>query len=129
MNKMSVEPIKAVNGVPFGTDREKVRSELSSEYTEFKKSKFSKNTADDCKLFHVFYDSNNNFQAVETFGDIPVVVGDIDVFSLKVTELHLLSGDFIEDQGSYVSVEKSIGVTFENGTITSVLFGCPKYYE
>lgn len=129
MDKISIEPTKSVNGIKFYTGREKVRADLNTAYTEFKKSKFSKNTTDDYKLFHIFYDNDNNFQAIEFFADVRVIVGDIDIFSLKATDLHLLSMDFIEEYGSYVSKENSIGITFENGKIASILFGCSNYYE
>lgn len=129
MEKMIVDPLNSFNGIAFNTAREQVRAELNSEFTEFKKTKFSKNTTDDYKLCHVFYDTNNRLQAIETFGDIPVMLGNIDVFSITEKNLHLIANDFIEEYGSYISKSMSIGITFEKGIVESALFGVADYYK
>ncbi len=128
MDKIEIVPMKSFNGIFFGTKREELRKEFAIEFLEFKKSKYSENTTDDYKLFHIFYDKSSNFEAIETFGDIPVFVGDIDLFSMKITDLPRLADDFVEEYGSYISKSKSMGITFENGNVESALFGSPNYY-
>ena len=54
MSKFVINSLKSVGNIKFGESREEVRKEYG-DFKEFKKSKYSKNTTDDFKSFHVYY--------------------------------------------------------------------------
>jgi hypothetical protein len=79
--KINIDPYIGAGRIKFGDSRDTVRK-LLGEFTEFKKSKFSKNTTDDFKFCHVFYDENNEISAVEFFDDTALEYKDIKPFSM-----------------------------------------------
>lgn len=128
MDKWIVEPLKKVNGISFGMCRTEVRKILGTEFKEFKKSKFSKNTTDDYGFCHVFYDATNKCEAIEIFDDITVSISGKDVFPTTTTVLKEVADDFVEEDDSFISKSKSIGVYAPNGKMESILLGNKDYY-
>ena len=55
MDKWEFKPLESIGCIKFGMDRDEVHRLLGAECVEFKKNKFSKNTSDDYKKFHIFY--------------------------------------------------------------------------
>ena len=128
MDRLNILPLGDVNGVKFGDSREDVRKAFG-EYTEFKKTPFSGNTTDDFGSFHVFYDSDDKFEAIEVFGEIKVAVDDIEVFPGTIENLLQSISGFVDEDGYYTNYDLSIGITLtEENTIDSILFGCKDYY-
>ena len=74
MSKFEICLNTSVNGIPFGSERAAVREALGGKYKEFKKSKFSKNTTDDFGTCHVFYSSDDRFDAIEIFSEAAISV-------------------------------------------------------
>ena len=66
MIKMDIVPLISVGKVEFGMPRTEVR-QIFGEFSEFRKSELSKNTADAFSFCHVYYDNNNCCEAIEIF--------------------------------------------------------------
>ena len=129
MNKKWIlEPCKNINGIDFGTDREEVRKILAIEFTEFKKSKYSKNTTDDYGYFHVFYDIHNQMEAIEIFDNIDLFVNEKKLFPSKVDDVKDIFNDAIIENDELTSVNYSIGATLQDGNLVTILVGCKDYY-
>lgn len=129
MVNWNVEPLKDINGIKFGMSRDEVRKVMSCEVKEFKKSKFSKNTADDFGCCHVFYDNDNKCEAVEIFSEITVTIQGKVIFPTEVSVAKSIITDLEEDNGSYISKSQSIGIYVPYDNMESILFGINGYYE
>jgi len=88
MKTFRVELLERVGEIRFGVAREDVRKILGS-YSEFKKSKFSKNTTDDFKFCHAFYDIQDKLEAVEFFPgmDVKLILNSTSLFELEYDRL------------------------------------------
>lgn len=128
MNILKAVPLSEVNGVKFGMKRKEVRS-IFGNATEFKKSKFSKNTTDDFKFCHVFYNNNDECEAIEIFVENEVKIENEIVFPKEINKLKAMLPDIEEDNFGFISKCKSIGVYAPDGKIESILFGCVGYYD
>ena len=80
MKKWIILPTISVNDTPFLSSREEVRSRIDLPFKEVKKSPLSVNTMDVYDGFHVFYDEQNRFNAVEVFGDYKLVIKGKTIF-------------------------------------------------
>lgn len=128
MDKIIVDPLKEVNGVKFGMKRSDVRKILGNA-REFKKSKFSKNTTDDFGFCHVFYNENDECEAVEIFDDVKVYVEGTEVFPASIDKAKQILGQLKEEDGNFVNVGKSVGISAPYGKMESILFGVKGYFE
>lgn len=128
MSKVFAQPLKEVNGIKFGMKREDVRK-IIGEAKEFKKSKFSKNTTDDFGYCHVFYNDDDECEAIEIFNNTEVLIDETVVFPINISEIKTIIKDLVEDEGSFISKSQSIGIYAPNGNMESILFGNIGYYE
>lgn len=128
MSKVFAQPLKEVNGIKFGMKREEVRK-IIGEAKEFKKSKFSKNTTDDFGYCHVFYNDDDECEAIEIFNNTEVLIDETVVFPINISEIKTIIKDLVEDEGSFISKSQSIGIYAPNGNMESILFGNIGYYE
>ena len=128
MNTICVEPLKKVDKIEFGMERELVRK-LYGKYEEFKKSEYSENTTDDFGSFHVYYDENNKCEAVEIFDDVEVTVNGEKIFPVKIEEAQKIESSLVRDEEGLISIEKSIGIYAPDEDMESILFGKKGYYE
>lgn len=126
--RFSFSPNKSVGKIEFGLDRAEIRQILSGFKKEFKKNRFSKNTTDDFEYCHVYYDINNKCNAVELFNGNELIYANKNLFSLNESELKKLFPDMIEEYGSHLSLKYSVGVSFDEGQVDSILIGCKGYY-
>lgn len=123
MKRVTVTPLKTVNGVHFGDTRASVRKEFGK-YKEFKKTKNSSNSSDDFGWCHAFYDANGKLEAVELFtAECRIVVGStqIDTSSLATAKKGLGITDSTDKN-------RSIGISESNGKVAALLFGKRDYY-
>lgn len=129
MNKiLTIIPKVSVNGIPFGEHREAVRKSFGS-CKEFKKSPFSTNTADDFGDFHIFYDQNNCFEAIEIF-EAEVIIDNKTFFPGTLSNALTAIADLTsEEQDYWESKKQSVGLCAPDSQIESVLFGKTGYYE
>lgn len=128
MSKVFAQPLKEVNGIKFGMKREDVRK-IIGEAKEFKKSKLSKNTTDDFGYCHVFYNDDDECEAIEIFNNTEVLINETVVFPINISEIKTIIKDLVEEEGSFISKSQSIGIYAPNGNMESILFGNIGYYE
>lgn len=129
MNNWNVEPLKDINGIRFGMLREEVRKIMACQFKEFKKSNFSKNTADDFDNCHIFYDADDRCEAVEIFDEITVSIKGEVIFPTELVRARNIITDFENEDGSYISKSWSVGIYAPFDKMESILFGCKGYYE
>ena len=129
---INVEPLRRVDQVEFGMPRNSVREIFGAESREFKKSKSSVNTTDDFGFAHVFYDINNACVAIELFDECVVSVGTACLMPCDRQSF----GDWLRSvdaeaeirDADATSVALSIGATFVEGKVDSILFAKEGYY-
>lgn len=129
MDKFQAIPLKSVGQICFGMTRGEVRKIFSIEAKEFKKTKFSRNTSDDFGFCHVFYNLNNECEAIEIFDEIQISINDNIIFPGDIDNAKKVINDFEEDFGSYISKTNSIGIYAPTGKIESILLGNENYYK
>ena len=89
---------------------------------------------DDYEKFHIYFDDNYNFEAVEIFKGANVNYNG-DILSNKYSEVlsyfKKIYNDIEEDGFGFTSIAGSIGVYYENNDdlVDSILFGKENYYE
>lgn len=127
--KWALKPLISVGNINFGMNRDDVHKLFLEECTEFKKNKYSKNTADDYGKFHVFYTSDNKVDAVEFFEGIEIVMDDIVIFPIKANEIEGRIPGITKEDGSYTHIGKSIGIEVDSDIAESILVGAKGYYE
>lgn len=132
MREVIVTPLKNVGAISFGMSRSRVR-EILGEYIEFKKSKFSSNTTDDFNFCHVYYNKDNECEAVEFFENAIIKIENEIVFPNKFDKicdiLKKMYRDLDIEEESCTSIKYSIGVYAPTGKVEAILFGCEGYYN
>lgn len=127
MTVLNIIPLTEVNGIRFGEKREKVRKEFG-EYKEFRKNRYSTNTTDDFGDFHVFYDKDNTFEAIEVFVGEVYIDGE-KIFPSSLNEIEKLTKEKFDLDGYLTCVSLSVGACEEGGKIESILFGNKNYFS
>lgn len=128
MMKFSFSPNKSVGEIEFGFNRLEIRKILSGFKGEFKKNRFSKNAADEFECCYVYYDINDKCNAVEFFAPSEICYSNKNLFELNIQELKSLFPDMVEEYGNYYSKKYSVGISFDENIIESILVGCKDYY-
>ena len=129
MKVWEATPLVGINGITFGMPRKEVRKLWGPQFREFKKSSFSRNSADDYGIAHVYYDENNMCNAVEVFNDVIVLIEGKTIFPNEIEEALKIIPDLIDENGTYVSVEKSVGICMLEGKMECILLGAYGYYR
>lgn len=129
-----INPLKSVNGIEFGSSRKKVWEILGRPYSTFKKDVSDKVDTDDYKYFHIFYDDDYNFEAIEIFDEADIYYDEKKVsktYSEALEYFKELFDDIEEDDYGFTTEKGSIGVYIENDDdiIDSILFGKKNYYN
>lgn len=127
MNNIIAVPLKQINGVNFGSDREVLRMTFG-EFTEFKKTKLSENTSDNFGFCHVFYDKNNKFEAIEIF-DANVYINGQLIFPTSLSNIQNIIPAIIKGNDELICIENSISVYAPYGKPESILFACSGYFN
>ena len=130
--KITVIPLVQVGKIRFGMKRDEVRQVMGAGFTEFRKTKFSKNTSDDYGYIHVFYNSENECIAVEVFNDCEITIDNTVLPAEPVAFNNWLRqhDKDAEISGDYAtSLKLSIGMSALDGIVESVLFGNAGYYN
>ena len=107
MNKIIAKLLVEVGGVKFGMKRSEVRK-IFGEATEFKKSKFSKNTTDDFGFCHVYYNQYNECEAIEIFYNIEVEVDNKIIFPTSLDNAKKVLVNLIKDEECYIDKKNSV---------------------
>lgn len=104
MKTLEFVPYKSIGTVNFGMQREEVREKFG-DYSEFKKTKLSKNTTDDFGFMHAYYDDNNILEAVECFGEAKIMLHNVNIMALNIKQLKL----FFQDKSiEYITDESGL---------------------
>ncbi len=130
--KIRAIPTESVGQIKFGMSRSEVRTAVGKAFSEFRKSKFSANTADDFGYMHVFYDAKDNCEAVEVFDDCIIEVDGVCLIPCgKAAADEWLKA---RDAAAEISPDNStsnalsIGIGASDGKVESILFGRADYY-
>ena len=130
--KIAVVPLKSVGKIQFGMTRDALRQVMEADFTEFQKSKFSKNTSDDYKFLHVFYNEENKCIAIEVFKECEIIISDTIIpHTTKEFNSWLLHQDSAAEISEFGAVSKklSIGMSAVESQVESILFGMMGYYK
>ncbi len=116
-----INPFVGVGIIVFNSKRDFVRKQLG-EYSEFRKSKFSKNTTDNFGTFHVFYSQKNTVDAVEFFPGSNVIYKGHKMFDLDREALISLYNDdkMVQEEDSINFISYGVEVVIEEERITSI---------
>lgn len=128
MEKWELIPNVSVGKIRFGMKRDEVHSLFETKCTEFKKSKFSKNTADDYGMFHVFYTPDNLVEAVEFFEGVELKLNEKVIFPINTKDIESAIPGIEKEDNSFTHIEKSIGIEAEANKAESILVGAKEYY-
>ena len=128
MDKIIAVPMKEVNGVTFGMKRDMVRKRLG-DAKEFKKTKFSKTITDDFGFCHIFYNTNDECEAIEIFGNTEVSINGTIVFPTNIETVKKFISDLVEEEGTFISKNKSLAIYAPSGKMESILFGDSTYFD
>ena len=123
MDKIVAHFLKDVNGVSFGTKRKAVRAVFGTA------KEYKKKITDDFGFCHVFYNAEDECEAIEVFGDIKVEVDGAVIFPTDVETAKKQLSDLVEEDGSLISKKFSVGIYAPSGKMESILFGAPGYYD
>ena len=133
-NIYTIIPFKSVNRIEFGINRNEIFKKLGKPKKSFKKTSFAKTETDMYNNFHIYYDENYNFAAIEIF-DYTDIYYNNDKLPKSYSELleyfKTKYDDIEEDSNGFISKNGSIGVYIENDDdiIDAILFGKKDYYE
>ena len=125
---MTFSDLKGVDNIQFGDSRDKVRKEFG-EFTEFRKNKFSKNTTDDFKSFHVYYNTENKVEAIEFFPESNLEFNGKKLFELKFSDFNFEDADIEKDADSITF--KTLGFSVyspSNSKVESIIVFGKDYY-
>ena len=108
MERWELKPLESVGNIVFGMDRSEARKRLGDQFTEFRKTKWSKNTTDDYGRFHVFYTPDDRVEAVEFFEGVEIVLNGQTVFPIRTKEIEKVLPGIEKDDVGFTSVENAI---------------------
>lgn len=128
MKSIIAVPLSKVNDIKFGMKRSEVRNILGTA-KEFKKTNFSKTTTDDFGFCHVYYNTDDECEAIEIFDECEVIINGKVVFPYEIDTLKSMITDIEENDVGFISKKLSIGVYAPDNRMESILFGCVGYYN
>ena len=129
MIRLSVIPLKQVGLIEFGMSRAEVRQLVDMSYSEFMKAPTSSNPTDDFGAFHVYYDSNDQCEAVEVFSELEVEVMGKLIFPTSLEDALKALPSLQPDGDGLISIADSVGIYAPDGNMESILFGVEGYYR
>ena len=121
-------PLVGVDRIRFGMKRSEVRS-VWGDAVEFRKTPQSETMTDDFGFCHVYYDGNDECEAVEIFSETDVNIDRKQIFPISLDEAYEVFPFLAEDEDGPLSIEKSIGIYAPDGEMESILFGKEGYYD
>lgn len=131
MEKFIIKPYEQVGKMKFGMKREEVRS-LLGEFKEFRKTKSSINTTDSFGNYHIFYDKNDIFEAIEIFEEDQVVFENKNILEMTLEEaksfLKQSDDNLVVTNDSIVSNTIGLSIYAPNDEIESILVFSKDYF-
>ncbi len=131
MDRWEVKPLISVGEIKFGMDRTELHALFEEKCEVFKKSKYSKNTTDAYKRFHVYYTPDDTVEAVEFIAGegIELILNGVVIFPIKIAEIEKAIPGMESDGYYYTDIEKSIGYGEGEEEPESVLIGARGYFR
>lgn len=128
MPVLSIIPTKSANNIAFGSSRATVEASFGQPKRMFKKTKWSKGETADYGDFHIHFDVNDRFEAIEIF-EAKIEFAD-RITTIPVNEEAIIKAiPSLEADGyGLTSTSESVGASVEDGVVTSILFGRSGYY-
>jgi hypothetical protein len=128
MTTLIIIPTKSVNDIEFGVSRAAVEASFGQPAKTFKKTKWSKSTTADYGDFHVYYDTDGAFEAVEIFdAEVDLPSGMLSIPANEDAVRKTIQSLKADEYG-LTSTTESVGASLENGMIIAILFGKTGYY-
>ena len=131
MKKFTVVLNQKVNDYKFGEKRIAVRKKIGEDFKEYKKTIYDSNTTDAYKGYHVFYDDNDNFEAIEIYNG-EVYCNGVKIFPGTLDNAKKIITDLKEDDFGIISENYSVGISTcpdNDNEIDAILFGKINYYK
>ncbi len=127
---MTFIPYESIGSIRIGTSRDVVRKN-NTDFHEFKKNRFSKNSSDDYGAYHVFYTSSNCVEAVEIFKDIEIIINGINLSLLSLDGLiSCLSDAQMTKESDFINFPTyGLSVSLQSGAIESYLIYSRGYWD
>lgn len=89
----------------------------------------SETLTDDYGYCHVYYNKNNECEAVEIFDSVEVFVNDKQIFPISIEQAKNIIPDFEQDEDGLINYNLSIGIYAPDDKMDSIIFGEKGYYE
>lgn len=133
-DEIIIVPLISVNGIEFGTSRDELWKKIGKPKKSFKKTSTSNTETDIYENYHIYYDNNYKFNAIEIFGKVAIYYNSEKLPQSYSQILEFLKNkydDIEEDGNGFISREGSIGVYIENDddNIDTILFAKKNYYN
>lgn len=125
---MEFTPYNKVGNIAFDEKRSLVRTDYPN-FREFKKTPISKNTTDAYPGFHVFYDTNNEVEAVELFRGESLTLNGVNLFSLSKAGFINKFPGCVDEDGSLNCNKEGFMVSFANGEVDGILVYRKGYWD
>jgi len=125
---MEFTPYKKVGNIAFDEKRSLVRTDYPN-FREFKKTPISKNTTDGYPGFHVFYDANNEVEAVEFFRGDSLMLNGVNLFGLSKVEFIDKFPGCVDEDGSLNCVKEGFMVSFAHNVVDGILVYRRSYWD
>lgn len=125
---MEFTPYNKVGNIAFNEKRSLVRTDYPN-FREFKKTPISKNTTDAYPGFHVFYDSQNEVEAVELFRGESLVLNGVNLFSLSKAEFINKFPGCVDEDDSLNCAKEGFMVSFAHGEVDGILVYRKGYWD
>ena len=125
---MELTPYIKVGNIAFSEKRSLVRVDYTN-FREFKKTPISRNTTDAYPGFHVFYDINNEVEAVEFFHGESLTLNGVNLFSLSKAEFINKFPSCIDEGSSLNCVKEGFMVSFAHNVVDGILVYRKGYWD
>ncbi len=132
--KITIRSMESVNEIKFGMTRDEIHS-FWGETKGFYKGQEDEILTDDYGYCHIYYDSDDLFEAIE------FVDNDLEIhyentilpkkYSAILSFFRNIYDDIEEDENGFISKKGSVGVYIENDEdiVDAILFGKKDYYK
>ncbi len=120
MKTFKIKTYEAVGDLTFKMNKNQVRKILGNDYKEFKKSRLSKTLTDNYKYAHIYYNENDNLDAIEFFNedDLSLTLNGKNLTDFSYNDLKIfiltLDKNLIIEADNFTSKKLGIGAYAPN---------------
>ena len=133
ISKIRITPFSNINELEFGVNRKEVWKKIGKPKKSFFKTPSDTVETDVYKNFHIYYDNNYNFEAIEVFNNIDIYYDNNKLpkkYSETLEYLKKRFNDIEENEYVFTTKEGSISVykESEDDSIDAILIAKKNYY-